>query len=271
MSVETLRQSASEQNLNNDQAQAGTDQNAGNTGTANGNQQAATDQGAQISDELKEKIISEAIESGRVVDYETRFKPIYGSLKHTERELQAIRKAAPGDTKKDFSADLPKPQEHDFENYNDYVEALADYKAEVKLRDYTSRQGNQAAIQQQEEVEKKWDDQVTKALAKDPEFLEKGYIPVQMVDLLRDTEHLVDFAYHFGKTPAEAQRIMSLPPIQAAREIIKLETRFKEPPAKTTTQAPVNTNGVNGTTVIEKNPSEMTMAEYEAWRAAGGK
>lgn len=269
MSIETLEQSAA----GSDGNVAARQNNAG--AGAVDNQQTQDNKTADISDELKEQIIADAIESGRVVDYETRFKPIYGSLKHTERELAEIRKgssAASGHAGSSPDKDPVKPKPDDFESYDDYVEALTDYKTEIKIRDFSNKQKQQAhTAKTQETINKKWDEQLTKAIAKDPDYVEKAYIPMAMIELLQDTEHLADFGYYFARNPAEAQRIMAMSTVQAAREIIKLENQFKEPPAKTQTKAPANTKGLDGTTIISKDPKDMTMAEYEAWRATGGK
>jgi hypothetical protein len=273
MSIETLGQSA-DQSPDNGQTvnTPGAVDNSGGNSALNSDQQTTT-QGDEISDEVKEKIIFEAIEAGRVVDYETRFKPIYGSLKHTERELEAIKKNAGQPGGQQPPAELVKPKPDDFDKYDDYVEALTDYKTDIKLREFSGKQTKeQSADLKEKEAQDNWDNQVTKALAKDPEFIEKSYIPIAMVNagLLSDTEHLADFAYYFGKNPVEAQKIMAMPIIQAAREIIKLETQFKEPPPKIITNAPGNTRPLTGSTAVGKKPEDMSFAEHVAWRKAGG-
>jgi hypothetical protein len=132
MSIETLGQSA-DQSPDNGQTvnTPGAVDNSGGNSALNSDQQTTT-QGDEISDEVKEKIIFEAIEAGRVVDYETRFKPIYGSLKHTERELEAIKKNAGQPGGQQPPAELVKPKPDDFDKYDDYVEALTDYKTDIK-------------------------------------------------------------------------------------------------------------------------------------------
>ena len=231
----------------------------------------------EISDELREKIIADAIENGRVVDYETRFKPIYGSLKHTERELAALQKGTitPQQTATTHTESAKKPAPEDFESYDEYVEALADYKAESRLKEFQSKQQQEIISRQQAETERKWDDQITKAIAKDPQFFEKAYIPHdpngKMIELLSGTDHLVDFGYYFGQNPAEATRILSLPTVQAAKEIAKLEVKFATNlPQKSKTKAPESTRPAEGSTPLAKKPEDMTYKEYEAWRANGG-
>ncbi len=81
--------------------------------------------------------------------------------------------------------------------------------------------------------------------------------------------------YELAKNPAEFERINSLPPIAAARELGKLEYRLtssasddtKPEPKKTTkAPAPISPVGSKGGRV-EKSPEDMTQREFEAWRA----
>lgn len=216
----------------------------------------------ELSVEQRQKIIDEAIESGQVVDYETRFKPIYGSLKHHERELEALKKASP-DTQKKETTETPKPRPEDFESYDKYLDARDEWVIAQ------TRAGGEKERKQREEaeVQERWDEKIAAATVKDPKILEEGYIPVKIAHLLIDTEHLVELARHWGKNPEEGLRLTRMSPIQAAREIGKLEAKFAfKPPKRTETHSPGPTSPIRGKEVVVKKLEDMTTEEFVAAR-----
>lgn len=286
MSTENLQQSADDQTIdNNDQTIDNNDQ------TIDNSDQKGTVQEIDLSnipDETQQAIINKAIKDGKVVDYEKRFKPVYGSMKHYERENQRLTRGASkkDDTsqggKKEEPEELVKPKPEDFPNYEEYLDARSDYDREIIRRENSSKQqSDQATANQQkaeQEKEEYWDKVFMEAENKDPEFKEKVmsgkiYIPDndEMLDLLFGTEFLVEFGEYFGENPAEVGRILSLSHKEAVREIINLETKFTGPPQKSETGAPENTNkNSGGKTVLHKKPEDMDMDEYEAHRKEQG-
>jgi hypothetical protein len=89
-----------------------------------------------------------------------------------------------------------------------------------------------------------------------------------MAEIIRDSDVGPDLAYHLGKNPTEAARIAALPSTRQAVELGKLEARVTAPkPLPKQPPAPVNpVSGIaaGGT----KDPGEMSMAEFKAWREA---
>lgn len=89
-----------------------------------------------------------------------------------------------------------------------------------------------------------------------------------MAEIIRDSDVGPDLAYHLGKNPTEAARIAALPSTRQAVELGKLEARVtapkplpKQPPPPV---SPVSGVAAGGT----KDPNEMSMAEFKAWREA---
>jgi len=197
-----------------------------------------------------------------------RFKEVYASYKQAERELEESKhhevqpKVAPVKP----VSDSVKPKVNDFENYEDFQEALTDYKLDE--RDAQKR-AEQEQIDQRA-VQRDFDDQISVAEAKDPQFRDNGYIPEGIVPFLTGTKKLVEFAYHFGANPGEARRILSLPATQAARELGALEAGFNGPQQKTRTSKVAATKPIDGVETLEKDPSDMSNKEYRAWRNNGG-
>lgn len=194
-----------------------------------------------------------------------RFKEVYGALKRTERENAELKHKGVQPTTQETGKSKPKVD--DFDTYDEYAEALTDWKIDER----EAARAQEVERERNEKRQRKWDEQVAAALVKDPKFLEKGYIPTPLVDVIGETDHLIDLAYYFGENPLEAQKLLSLSRIDAAKEIGRLEVKFtSSPPQRTKTNAPVSTAPLSGKQTTEKDPEEMTQAEYRAWRAAGG-
>ena len=170
-----------------------------------------------------------------------------------------------------------KPKPDDFKSYEDYLEALADFKAGEKLA--KERQDTQAAMEREHRAKEKatFQDRTEKARTKYADFDDVVFggeaVPVTqpMMDAIFDSEHGPDIAYHLGKHPDDAKRIAGLSPVAAIREIGKIEARFLQgampPEQKRTSKAPEPITPVGGAGASDKDPAKMTMAEYERWRA----
>lgn len=72
--------------------------------------------------------------------------------------------------------------------------------------------------------------------------------------------------HHLGSDLDEASRIASLPPLQMARELTKLELELSKPAAKPVSKAPAPISPVAGAGKPTKDPTEMTDAEFAEWR-----
>lgn len=87
-----------------------------------------------------------------------------------------------------------------------------------------------------------------------------------MLEVILDSDHGPDIAYHLGKNLSEAHRIASLTPARQAAELGKLEALVTAPkPARKQPPAPINpVGGQSGSG--QKDPNKMSMAEYVKWR-----
>lgn len=78
--------------------------------------------------------------------------------------------------------------------------------------------------------------------------------------------------YSLGKNPEEAERILSLPPIQQGRELEKLASKPVPVPApRAVSKAPAPITPVDGASAAEVDPSKMSMEEWAKWRAKNAK
>lgn len=163
--------------------------------------------------------------------------------------------------------DLPKPRSDQFETYDDFIEAVADWKAETKIR--------QVRVEQQQVSQAQtltnWHQKAREKYADWGEkFTNSVNISPVMGEVLLDSPNGIDLGYFLANNPAEATRIFQLPPARQAYELGKLENRMMQPKQKTTTNAPTPTSPVGGKEIPSKSPENMTYEEYKSWREGGG-
>ena len=200
-------------------------------------------------------------------------------VEFAERELRRKEQPTPQPVvEKAPEQQKGKPNEDDFENYNDFVEAMADWKAEEKFKAREVQDSKKNVEQKRRDRQGKIDQIVASEIAKDPDFREKAYVPVgpagtpnanSLSDLMSDSDQFVNIALYFGENPQEAQDLYYLSvdnPMQAAREIGKLEAKLQTRtlPQRTETKAPSPTRPVTGKESAEKRLEDMTVKEHMA-------
>jgi len=175
------------------------------------------------------------------------------------------------------------PKEEDFDSYNDYVDALTDFKVTQKLTEYERetqlRAADEAHARKRRELSEKLE-QGPEKYSDFEEVVRDPIVPIteMIVDILADSERPADVAYYLGKNLSEATQISRMPPLAAARAIGVIEAKImadetketevvKPPVPKKTTSAPAPITPVKvGTATVTKDPSKMTNEEYRAWR-----
>lgn len=212
------------------------------------------------------------------------FNKLAARAAYAERELRrrdaAPTPAIPGDKPAEIEPTRQKPARADFEDYDEWQEAVMDWKLEQKDH-AASQQAKQKTMEQRKaDRQKNYEDLISTESAKDPDFLKKAFIPVgPLEDVILESEQKIELALYFGSSrenTMEAIRLSNLArtnPMLASREIGKLEAKLsnKSPTPRTNTKAPNPTKQLgSGMETSTKKPEDMTMAEYKAWRKAGG-
>lgn len=164
-----------------------------------------------------------------------------------------------------------KPTPEQFTDYADYLEALADYKAEAKFAELTQKQREaQQRSQYQSEQERindrkadlvqtgerKYDDFEEVVANSKAEIAEPAYLAILEAD------NSADILYYLAKNTADAERIAKLPPYAQAKEIGKLEDKLTKPVKLSNAPDPVTP--IKGNAAIVKTYENMTVAEFEA-------
>nr|DAP51287.1 MAG TPA: scaffold Bacteriophage, scaffolding protein [Caudoviricetes sp.] len=172
-----------------------------------------------------------------------------------------------------------KPARDAFASDADYFEALADWKAEQKVSEFRKQQQAEA-LNKAEQTQtatrfELYQERVSTALDAMPDYHEVvggSDVPAEahVLEAILDSEQGPQLAYHLAKHPDVAQRLNDMAPVQAAREIGRLEAQLVQPktetpPPKRTTNAPPPINPVRGSNgQFTKSPDQMTDAEWYA-------
>ena len=180
-----------------------------------------------------------------------------------------------------------KPVKTDFENEEDYIEALTDWKIDSKLKASQNKEAVEAATKDEKETVlatyNVLDDVMEKGKEKYSDFNDLAFatdliLSPEVVNLSLDTENPEDVLYYLASNPEESERISSLSDVKAAKEIGKIEVKLtgekavdaesKKPtiPTKKQSKAPAPISPVVTTGAVDKDPSAMSAKEYRAWR-----
>lgn len=183
---------------------------------------------------------------------------------------------------------LQKPKEADFSDYAEYLAAVVDWKAEVKAAERAKETATagadtakqEAARLQQAEaamLEQNWQLQAQEAVTRYADFQEvvaqPGLFPKgsNLVAMVQSSDVAADLAYRLASDKALHDRILKAHPLDAAREIGRLEATIATPKPRTSTQAPAPISPVRGSGGVTRDPAKMSPVEFAAYRAAGGK
>lgn len=92
-------------------------------------------------------------------------------------------------------------------------------------------------------------------------------ISVEQVQSLLGMDDAHNVIYSLGKNPDEAQRILSLPPLQQGRELERLASKpIPAPAARPVSKAPKPVTPVDSSAGAEADPSKMSAKDWMAWR-----
>jgi len=131
-----------------------------------------------------------------------------------------------------------RPQRESFQDYESYIEALADWKADQRFVERERQRYQQEAFHRQQteqmSVAQAHKEREAKFVASVEDYQEKVNNPnLRISDVMAQailhSELGPQVAYYLGNNPEEADRIAKLPPIAAVKEIGKLETKVATP------------------------------------------
>lgn len=174
-----------------------------------------------------------------------------------------------------------EPQPELFDDHKSYVKALAKWEAKQLLQEERQSQEKSRLQTEHSRQIQAYSDRAKAFAEKNPDFdeviAEAG--PVQLSptvqSVILSSENGPEIAYEFAKNPAEATRISKLPPIQAALEMGKLQSRLAskaseakkpEPKRVSSAPAPIATVGGGGkATGAPKSLDELAKTDIPAF------
>ena len=172
--------------------------------------------------------------------------------------------------------DTDEPRIDNFNNFDEYVAAKAEYiagkKIESTLSERDKRQSVERETTERTKTVESWNKRVAAATAEMPDFEEvitSSDVPMTqpMQQAIMESEFGPKLAYYLANHPDEAQDIADMSPIGAIRTLGRIEERLAnaKPEVKPTdTPPPIKPIGARAT--VAKDPGKMSDAEYEKWR-----
>jgi hypothetical protein len=176
--------------------------------------------------------------------------------------------------------DNSEPRIDNFDDFDKYVAAKAEWIASKKINETLNererRSAEERAAAAHYQAVDGWNQRLEKATAELPDFkevIESSDVP--MSDFMRDAIVESDLgpkvAYWLANNPDEAKKIASMSPLATVKAIGRIEERLESQAKapKKPTAAPAPLKPVGGKASVQKDPGQMTDAEYAEWRKKG--
>lgn len=252
--------------------------------TEQGQQTSAEAQGTEEGQQQEEQAQgnegqqTERDEKGRFKGVQPRIDELTRARREAEREAAYWRQVAQG-TQSPAQAAPQRPVPENFEKYDDYIDALTDWKAEQAVAKRMEADSTRKVAETRAQTFAERQVQARTAMPDYDEVVGGSETPIaqHVGEAILESDLGPQLAYHFAKNPDALLRLNGMNPVQAAREIGKLEATLSAKPAapaapvkKTSnTPAPAGTLGTQGraTTPALQN---LSMDEYMKQRKAQG-
>jgi hypothetical protein len=205
-----------------------------------------------------------------------------------ERELNRLKAQVPEKAK-----ELTEPKRDDFKTDLEYIDARADYRAEIKFREMQAQAQKAQEEQKRQETLARASERIAKAIELVPDFEEvTGSVDVEVPPVIaaymQRSLMFAELGYHFAQHPSELERLRLLPPDEALVEVGEIKSRLKpfsasdgsepekangEKPSKPNTvtdaspsqpRAPIKPLSSGTVSQVESDPHKRTYAEEKA-------
>ena len=241
------------------------------TGTVEGAEPSGEEEGEEVDVQPKPKTaVQKRIDELTKKRYEAERRAAYleGQLKAREPERKP-----PADLPLQIK---PKPNPSDFENYEEYTEALTDWKVDLKIADYDRQAKEKAEEARLFASQVSFREKLAVGRERYEDFDEvvsnpTAPISVVMADIIQGCEDPAEIAYYLCKNWDISAPISRMTPVQAARAIGNIEAEIKgklpnQPPKPKVSKAPEPIKPVGGSEVVSKDPEKMSNEEFRRWR-----
>ncbi len=179
---------------------------------------------------------------------------------------------------------MAKPAEADFTTFEEYQAAMSGWHAMQQLDSRNKAtiereaQEHQEKIQRNTEAQKRelannWQTQAAEAKERYTDFEKVAYtapLSAEVSEMIAGMDAGADVAYQLGLDHEAARQISSMPPLEAAMALGRIEAGLSVPKPKKSTNAPEPITPVTPTAGTETYSENMSPAQYEKWRQSGG-
>lgn len=190
--------------------------------------------------------------------------------------------------------DSKEPLEDEFDDWDDYRKAFMEYTvklaaregrqaAETAWKEFQSGQEKAAAEAKENEhrdkISKKFEDGRKKYKDFDDVALKQDLYNDAMLDFVTESPHTVELAYHLGKNPETAEKILNMSPVNAVRELVKIEMQFETQNNNNSQNKGKHASGnppipsiAGAGDITKRNPQDLAKdpVEWRKWRESGG-
>jgi hypothetical protein len=198
----------------------------------------------------------------------SRFQERIDRLTAEKREAEARARAAEERlTKLQQPLEVPKDRDLTFDEQENLRVKQAYREARA---DDVASEAQESAARAAQARQQMFEAKVEAVADRMPDLKDKFYsVPCSQfaADFIAESEKAAEIAYFLGSNPHEASRISKLPDTRQAVELARLEARLNAAPQVRKTSAAPNpppTVG-GGASPGPKDPSTMSMAEYNEW------
>lgn len=266
-----------------DQTQGQSQEETASQQTTEQGQQASTEvqgteEGQQQEAQGNEGQQTERDEKGRFKGVQPRIDELTRARREAEREAAYWRQVAQG-AQSPAQAAPQRPAPENFEKYDDYIDALTDWKAEQAVAKRLEADSTRKVAETRAQTFAERQTQARAAMPDYDEVVGGSDTPIanHVGEVILESDLGPQLAYHFAKNPDALMRLNNMSPTAAAREIGRLEaTLFTKPaaPAAPTkkvsnTPAPAGTLGTQGRATTPAL-QYLSMDEYMKQRKAQG-
>jgi hypothetical protein len=221
--------------------------------------------------EIDQKKINKAFAEMRIKEATARRENAYlkGRLDAIEKKVTATPEPP---------AEPQQPRRDDFEDEDQFYMAVADYRADQKIKEYQRQEEARRESDQGLQVEAEWERKQAEArqVYEDFDDVVNVAVPINapMADVIKQSDLSADIAYYLGKNLGEAARIYNMPPMKAALALGRIEAEISAI-QKTKPKVPISDTPApiippkGGAAPLRKDPNKMTFEEYKAARQSG--
>lgn len=213
-----------------------------------------------------------------------------------ERDLEREKRVKVETKLEELSSKIPaegRPKKEDFDEEDDYIEALTDWKIDAKLNASQKKKVEKTTETEEKdqmlEMYDALDTVVENGKEKYDDFSELTtsdtlILTAEVAQIALDTEDPEDVLYYLASNPDVSETISGLDPIRIAKELGKIEAMLEskvkdededeieaKPEPKTKlpkkqSKAPAPIQSVRTDGLTEKDPNKMSPKEYRTWR-----